>query len=178
MTMSPAMRPASPLHPVFVHLTIALVAVSLFFDAAARVYGSSSLLTAAWWTLATSVPVTVVTIISGIVSRRRVPIAEGAALRYLRLHVVLGPAFFGCLLAMAAWRAVLWAGAVFPGWWYLAALAAVTLLMATQAYVGGELVYRFGVSVRDGYERLALYRPESRQPGAPSTGPSPHVGLK
>jgi uncharacterized membrane protein len=178
MSVSLAIRPAAPLHPVFVHFTIALVAVSLFLDVAARLYGSASLSAAAWWTLAMSVPVTIITIISGIMSRRRVPIAEGVALRYLRLHVVLGPTFFGCLAAMAAWRAVLWTRAVLPGWWYLTALAVVTMLMAAQAYIGGELVYRFGVSVRGGYARLALHRSESHRPDALAAGPSSHAGSR
>lgn len=50
------MHRAAPLHPIFVHFTIALVGTSLLFDALGRIYGLTSLLSAAWWTY---VPVTI-----------------------------------------------------------------------------------------------------------------------
>lgn len=150
------MRRAAPFHPIFVHFTIALVGISLLFDIVGRIYGVSSLLSAAWWTIVAALPITVATVVTGVVSRRHVAIAEGAALRYLRVHMALGPMFFGCLVALAVWRAMFWNRAIPPTSWYLLTLGVVTILMTVQGYVGGELVYAFGIGVRGGYTRLPM----------------------
>ena len=130
------------------HFTIALTGSSLAFDLGARVFHIPSLAAAAWWSLAAASVVTVGTIVSGLVSRIRAPISDWAARSYAGWHMALGPAFFGCLLAMAAWRRSAWARGVAPSWLYLGALAATILLLTVQGYLGGELVYRFGVEVR------------------------------
>ena len=149
---------AAPLHPIFTHFTIALTAASLAFDVAARVFGLPTLAAAGWWTLAGAVPVTVGTLATGVTSRVHLPMEEGEARRWLRAHMALGPAFFGALIAMAVWRASLWAdGAVIP-WSYALIMAAVVLVMTVQGYLGGELVYRFGAEVRGGYPRLPSAR--------------------
>jgi uncharacterized membrane protein len=152
------MHRAAPLHPIFVHFTIALVGTSFLFDTVGCIYNVSSLLSAAWWTMAAAIPITVVTVATGIVSRRHVAIAEGIALRYLRVHVALGPTFFGCLIAVAVWRAMFWNRAISPTVWYLVALGVVTLLMTVQGCIGGELVYAFGIGVRGGHARLPVNR--------------------
>ncbi len=152
------MHRAAPLHPILVHFTIALVGASLAFDLAARMFALPSLLAAAWWTMAAGGAITIATVVTGISSRRRVAIAEGTALGYLRLHAALGPTFLGCLLVAAIWRAGFWRHGVPPTAWYLGALGVVTILMTVQGFVGGELVYRFGIGVRGGYARLPLLR--------------------
>jgi len=40
-------------------------------------------------------------------------------------------------------------------WGYMAAMAGVTLVMAAQGYLGGELVYRYGAEVKFRYRELA-----------------------
>ena len=86
---------AAPLHPILVHFTIGLVGASFVFDVLGQWKHSASLATAGWWTIALAVPLTVATVATGLMSRLRVPVAEGAALRYLRIHTALGPIFFG-----------------------------------------------------------------------------------
>lgn len=153
---------AAPLHSIFVHFTIALVVTSLACDIAGRVFVVPSLLAAAWWTIAGAVPVTFVTVATGITSRRNVPIAEGAALRYLRVHTAVGPTFLGFLVAVAVWRAMSWTRTAPPSTWYLAALGAVTLLMTLQGYIGGELVYRFALGVHGRFAELPLHHRRAR----------------
>src|SRR5687767_1420750 len=137
----------APFHPIFVHFSIALTAASFAFDIAAVVLGQASLAAAGWWTLAASALATPGTIVTGIVSRVRLPMEEGPARSYLRAHMALGPIFLGILLAMTAWRASLWDRGVAPSWIYIAAMAGLICIMTVQGYLGGELVYRFAAEV-------------------------------
>ena len=152
-----AISRAAPLHPILVHFTIGLVGASFIFDFLGRWTGSLSLATAGWWTIALAIPLTVATVITGLISRLRVPVAEGRALRYLRLHTALGPTFFGCLIAVGVWRASFWTGETRLSLWYLIVLGLLVLLMTIQGYLGGELVYGFGVEVESHYKRLPLH---------------------
>ena len=145
---------AAPIHPIFVHFTIALTTSSLVFDALARVLGVPSLAAAGWWTLVGAVPATLGAVASGVVSRLRLPMEEGEARRLLRAHMALGPTFLGLLVAVALWRWKVWSGAASLSWPYLAAMAAVAAVMTVQGYLGGELVYRCGAAVEGRYGRL------------------------
>jgi uncharacterized membrane protein len=158
----------APFHPIFVHFSIALTGVSFAFDLASVVLDTTSLATAGWWTLAVSALVTPGTIVTGIVSRLRLPMEEGPARSYLRAHMALGPIFFGGLLVMAIWRAAFWTRMEAPRWTYLAAMAGLVIVMTIQGYLGGELVYRFGAEVRGRFRELPSARPE----GPPRAGAS------
>ena len=152
-----AISRAAPLHPILVHFTIGLVGASFIFDLLGRWKDSLSLASAGWWTIALAVPLTIVTVVTGFISRLRAPVAEGTTLRYLRLHTALGPTFFGCLIAVGIWRATFWSGAVRLSVSYLVVLGLLVLLMTFQGYLGGELVYGFGVEVQHRYKRLPLH---------------------
>lgn len=148
-------RLTAPLHPILVHFTIALTVIAFVFDLLAFVFGIDALMAAGWWTLAAATLVTIATIATGVTSRLRVPVEEGAARSFLRAHMALGPTLFGFLVAICIWRAGIWqAGADVTGW-YLVAMAGVVLAMAAQGYLGGELVYRYGVEVKGSYRQLA-----------------------
>jgi uncharacterized membrane protein len=150
---------AAPLHPVLVHFTIGLVGASFGFDVLGLFTRASSVAAAAWWTIAVAVPATVVTVITGLISRRSAAIAEGAALRYLRLHTALGPTFLGCLIAVAYWRTSFWISGSAPSLWYVVVCGLLVTLMTVQGFVGGELVYRYGLAVERRYKRLPLHEP-------------------
>ena len=152
-----AISRAAPLHPILVHFTIALVGASFAFDALGKWKNSPSLVSAGWWTIALAIPLTVGTLVTGLISRLRVPVAEGTALRYLRIHTALGPIFFGCLVAVGVWRASFWSHETEVSALYLITFALLILLMTVQGFVGGELVYGFGVSVKHTYKRLPLH---------------------
>jgi uncharacterized membrane protein len=144
----------APLHAIFAHFTIALTSSSLAFDVGAVVFDVDSLSAAGWWTLAAASVLTVLTLASGVTSRLRLPMEEGEARSFLRAHMALGPTFYGLLLAMAVWRAVLWERAAHVPVAYLGGLGAVVLVMTVQGYLGGELVYRYGAEVAGRYRRL------------------------
>lgn len=150
---------AAPLHPIFVHFTIALTVTSFAFDVLVSLFGFNTLLAVGWWTLAAAVVATIGTIATGVKSRLRLPIEEGEARSFLRVHMALGPSFFGLLVALGIWRGELYQAGTAVTWWYVAAMIGVMLVMAAQGYLGGELVYRYGAEVKFRYRELPGRRP-------------------
>jgi uncharacterized membrane protein len=158
---------SAPLHPILVHFTIALTAASLAFDVIGRVWRVGSLADAGWWSIAASAIMTIATLVTGVTSRMGLPVEEGEARSYLRAHMTLGPAFFGLLVAATIWRADTWTRHEPVSWGYLAVLAGAVILMTIQGYLGGELVYRYGMDVRGHYRSLPVTgerRPPRRAP--------------
>jgi uncharacterized membrane protein len=147
---------SAPLHPILVHFTIALTSASLAFDLIARIFNVASLTDAAWWSIAASAILTVATIITGLTSRIGLPVEEGEARSYLRAHVALGPFFFGLLAALTIWRADIWNDGRMVPWSYLAAVVGLVVVMTLQGFLGGELVYRYGMEVRGRYRSLPV----------------------
>jgi uncharacterized membrane protein len=152
----------APMHPIFVHFTIALTASSLIFDALGFFLKRASLTAAGGWTLVGSALMTLVTISTGLTSSTRAPVEEGEARSFLRAHMALGFIFYGLLAAITLWRLSLWQEGV--SWLYLAALAIVSLVMTVQGYLGGELVYRYGVEVEQAYRELSEREKKSAPP--------------
>jgi uncharacterized membrane protein len=161
----------APMHPIFVHFTIALTASSLIFDALGFFTGRASLTAAGGWTLLGSALMTLMTISTGLTSSTRAPVEEGEARSFLRAHMALGLAFYGLLVAMTLWRLSLWQTGPGVSWLYLAALAIVSLLMTVQGYLGGELVYRYGVEVEQAYRELPERDAKPAPPMLPSSSP-------
>lgn len=163
----------APMHPIFVHFTIALTSASLVFDALGFFLGKASLTAAGGWALVGSAVMTLATLSTGLTSTARAPVEEGEARSFLRAHMALGFVFYGLLVAMTFWRVSLWQGGRSVSWLYLAALAAVSLVMTVQGYLGGELVYRYGVEVEQAYRELPDRKAESPAPQLVSSRPSP-----
>ncbi|HEX8845286.1 MAG TPA: DUF2231 domain-containing protein [Pyrinomonadaceae bacterium] len=158
----------APMHPIFVHFTIALTASSLVFDALGFFTGRASLTAAGGWTLVGSALMTLVTISTGLTSSTRAPVEEGEARSFLRAHMALGLIFYGLLVAMALWRLSLWQAGTGVSWLYLGALGIVSLVMTVQGYLGGELVYRYGVEVEQAYRELPEREAKSVPPASSS----------
>ncbi|HWS99840.1 MAG TPA: DUF2231 domain-containing protein [Pyrinomonadaceae bacterium] len=161
----------APMHPIFVHFTIALTASSLIFDALGFFTSRASLTAAGGWTLLGSALMTLMTISTGLTSSTRAPVEEGEARSFLRAHMALGLAFYGLLLAVTLWRLSLWQTGAGVSWLYLGALAVVTLVMTVQGYLGGELVYRYGVEVEQAYRELPERETKSAPPVSASSSP-------
>lgn len=145
---------SAPLHPIFVHFTIALTAASLVFDALGLLLDDGSLASAGLWTLVGSGLLTLMTIATGLTSTMRAPVEEGEARSFLRAHMALGLTFYGLLIGVTLWRISSWQARAEVSWSYLAAMCAVSLVMSVQGYLGGELVYRYGVEVAGAYREL------------------------
>src|ERR671918_1652492 len=141
----------APMHPIFVHFTIALTSASLIFDALGFFLSKASLTAAGGWTIIGSAVMTLITISTGLTSATRAPIEEGEARSFLRVHMALGLIFYGLLVAVTFWRVSLWQNGRGISWLYLTSLAVVSLAKTMQGYLGGELVYRYGVEVEQAH---------------------------
>jgi uncharacterized membrane protein len=157
----------APMHPIFVHFTIALTSASLVFDALGFFLGKASLANAGGWTLLGSAVMTLLTISTGLTSSTRAPIEEGETRSFLRAHMALGLIFFGLLVAITFWRVSLWQGGGGVSWLYLISVAVVSLVMTMQGYLGGELVYRYGVEVEQAHRELPGREAQSPPPKLP-----------
>ena len=142
----------------FVHYTIALTSSSLVFDALGFFLEKASLTSAGLWTLVGSALMTLRHLGTGLTSATRAPVEEGEARSFLRAHMALGLIFYGLLVALALWRVSLWQDGRGVSWLYLAALAVVSFVMTVQGYLGGELVYRYGVEVEQSHRELPVRR--------------------
>jgi uncharacterized membrane protein len=154
----------APMHPIFVHFTIALTTASLVFDALGLWFGRTSLTAAGGWTLVGSAVMTLITISTGLTSATRAPVEEGEARSFLRAHMALGLIFYGLLVAVTFWRVSLWQSGRGVSWFYLISLAVVSLVMTMQGYLGGELVYRYGVEVEQAHRELPEREAQSAPP--------------
>lgn len=154
----------APMHPIFVHFTIALTSASLVFDALGFFLGKTSLTNAGGWTLLGSAVMTLMTISTGLTSSTRAPVEEGEARSFLRAHMALGLIFYGLLVAVTFWRVSLWQKGQGISWLYLISLAVVSLVMSMQGYLGGELVYRYGVEVEQAHRELPELEAQSEPP--------------
>lgn len=155
----------SPLHPVFVHFSVALCFGSFIFDLIGLAGHVPSLLAAGCWTLIAATLTTALTLVTGVWSRLHLPVEEGRARAWLRTHMALGPLIFGLLVALCPWRLILWAHDTLSGT-YLLAIAGVVVIVLIQGYIGGELVYREGFEVRGRYRALS---------GQPAEQPPPKL---
>lgn len=163
----------APMHPIFVHFTIALTSTSLIFDAFGFWFEKASLIAAGGWTLIGSALMTLITISTGLTSATRAPIEEGEARSFLRAHMALGLIFYGLLVGVTFWRVSIWQNGSRVSWIYLMSLTLVSLVMTIQGYLGGELVYRYGVEVEQVHREL----PErDAQSAPPRPGTSPKQG--
>jgi uncharacterized membrane protein len=116
---------------------------------------------------------TLMTISTGLTSSARAPVEEGEARSFLRAHMAMGFIFYGLLLSVTLWRLYLWQDGLAVSWWYLAAMAVVSLVMMAQGYLGGELVYRYGIEVKQAYRELPGREAESAAPSLTSSPPHP-----
>ena len=168
----------APMHPIFVHFTIALTSASLVFDALGFFWSKASLTATGGWTLIGSAVMTLATISTGLTSSARAPIEEGEARSFLRAHMALGLIFYGLLVAITFWRLSLWQDGRSVSWVYLISLAVVSLVMTVQGYLGGELVYRYGVEVEQSYRELPERQAESTPPSLVPQQPTPAPALE
>lgn len=158
------LRLAAPVHPAWVHFTIALTVIAFGFDLLALLSGVSAWRSIGWWNLAAAVPITLMTLATGVKSRLDLPVEEGEARSFLRVHMALGPVVFGLLLMLAFWRARLWQAGSGVTWTYLIGMFLVLVTIGVQGYLGGELVYRYGAAVNSRYRELPGHQERNTRP--------------
>lgn len=130
------------LHPALVHFPITLLPVAVGADALGKLTGSPSLLRMGKLGIALAAGSAVVSAVAGLIAQEEVK-AEGAAHDLLVTHRNLNIGVVGVALLMARHRA----RQRRPSLGYLATGAAGIGLMSYTAYLGGHMVYEYGVGV-------------------------------
>lgn len=174
----PLMTLTAPLHPILVHFTIGLMIASLGADTIGFLFDVASLADTGWWTMVGALAVTPLTLATGAISRRRIPVEEGPARSFLRSHMALGPVIFGLLIIMTVWRSVFWQSDELVSGWYLLGLYGVGFVMTVQGYLGGELVYRYGAEVKRTYRKMPIQEADGAPPSLPSSSYAPKQDWK
>jgi uncharacterized membrane protein len=136
-----------PVHPAFVHFPLALMTLSFIADFIGRLTRRESLRSAGWWCLVGTVAGGAIAFGLGYWDMLRVPI-EHSAHEYVDFHFNVGIGLVAVLVVMVFWRGVLqYRQPAGPGAPYLISSFLVMLLVLFQGWLGGELVYSYGVGV-------------------------------
>jgi len=135
------------LHPLVVHFPIALLLTSVAFYWAELIWKGHGFDKVAWYTLLLGLVGTAVTIVSGFMAAKSIPL-DSPAMQTVTTHKILGIATFVIfgIQAVCAWRSQ---GVYSSGKRVLHTviqLIGVALIIAV-GYFGGELVFTFGVGV-------------------------------
>ena len=141
-------KPAKPVHPIFVHFPVALLASSVVADLFGFFTDNIALRNTAWWALLGAALGGVVTVVAGVYDMRRANIQEEVHER-VHQHMKVGFVLVAAIIGLTVWRWTFYAQA---GVSITAAYLDVALLTAGlagfQGWLGGELVYTYGVFVK------------------------------
>lgn len=136
-----------PIHPVLVHFPIALLPLAVAADAFAALGHVTSMRDTGWWAILGAAVASIATAAAGYFDMTRAAIGEQVHHRVHR-HMRIGFVLVGCLVALAIWRARFFAAGEVVPILYLDLGVLTFALAALQGWLGGELVYSDGVSVR------------------------------
>lgn len=137
----------TPLHPMFVHFPIALLSMSVVADVWAYFADIQSLRDAAWWSLLGASGGGILAALAGVRDMHRAQMSEDVH-HHVHRHMHVGLTLLGVIVVLAIWRTFAYMGQTYVSGWYLCLAVAALLLAGYQGWLGGELVYRHGVSVR------------------------------
>lgn len=132
-------------HPIIVDFAVALLVVSVAFDALAAVVEDRDLRVVSWWTLMLGTVGAALAVLSGYAAADLAP-SEPQIRDTIAIHRNLGIVTLVCFASCAIWRSR--APGSFPtrfrdAYWLLAAVGLGALIVT--AYFGGVLVFRHGV---------------------------------
>lgn len=136
------------IHPLFVHLPIALLTISFIFDLLGHLRKQNEFERTAWWTLLGGMIGLIGTISTGLIAEHSVVISE-AAREHFQMHEQTAFAVGGMYSILFLWRIA--SRTQLPKsreTMYLALSFLGVVLLWIGAWYGGELVFRFGVGVQ------------------------------
>ena len=136
-----------PVHPLLVHFPIALLLTSFASDAAFSITSMPGLRHAGFWMLAAACASGALAVLAGLYDMRRAPLKEDLHERVHR-HMWVGITLYAVIGALTYWR---WSFYSDPAadvtMLYLDAAFLAAALATFQGWLGGELVYTYGVFV-------------------------------
>ena len=136
-----------PVHPIFVHFPIALLALSVAADLVAFFSNIESLRDTGWWSLLGAALGGGVAVLAGIFDMRRADLNDEVHAR-VHQHMKVGFALLTAIVGLTIWR---WTIFQQPGVSvsavYLDCAVLAMALAGFQGWLGGELVFTHGVSV-------------------------------
>ena len=133
-------------HPAFIHFPIALIVISFLCDVFGYVFRNSSLRSAGWWTLLGAGVFGVLAVGSGLWDMDHVPISDNAD-RFVSFHMWIGFAVLAAAAVLAVWRGFIYSRRQMVTFPYLLASLLAMVIILFQGWVGGEMVYSYGVGV-------------------------------
>ena len=134
-----------PLHPPLVHFPIALLVLSVVADWIAYLLNRPSLAATGWWAMAGATMGGLMAVATGLIDSHRGSIGPSVEALVNR-HMYVGIAMLITLTVMTVWRWSIFASKRSMDWIYLTAGTLALGLMFYQGWLGGELVYTYGVS--------------------------------
>jgi len=135
-----------PIHPALVHFPIALVILSLFCDLVGRVSSNQTLRAAGFWTLVFGAIGGLAAGASGLFDMYRVGML-GEVHKYVDFHMWIGFCVLAAVAILTIWRWVLRNKNLPVTGAYLTTAVFAVLLVCFQGFVGGEIVFSYGVGV-------------------------------
>ncbi|MEO8168948.1 MAG: DUF2231 domain-containing protein [bacterium] len=135
-------------HPLLVHLPIALLTFSFFFDLVGVVSGRPNIVKVGWWTMVVGVLGAAAAVISGLIAEKTVSISASAT-EHFQTHQQMAFLVAGIYAALILWRTANRGEIPTKLKWAFLGIAAIGVAaLWTGAWYGGEMVYRFGVGVQ------------------------------
>lgn len=138
----------SPIHPRFVHFPIALSLAGVLFLVLGLLRRQERFTGYGQWSLMLGWLGIIAAVITGLIDQTRAP-QEAAVTAVINQHITAGIALLiasGLALYWPLRNKKLWTTSA--RWGYLALLGAIVLLVLVEGWLGGKLVYQYGVGVK------------------------------
>jgi uncharacterized membrane protein len=127
------------IHPILVNFTAALIPVSVFSDAAGKLFRRPSLGHAAWWSLLYAAAVTPATALAGWFWKKSIEAALPPDV--IAIHQWLGISLAVAFLILALWRGLLQRRGESPNLAYFLLATLVLAALLYQGHLGGSMTF-------------------------------------
>ncbi len=141
-----------PIHPILVHFPVVLLSLAAVLEVLALALKREELSRVGWWAQLAGTLAAGLAVVTGIAAGGIAHLSLGAA-ETLDSHQELAFLASGGLAALLLWRIA--ARTAIPGprrWVYVSLLCLAAALILVVGWVGGELVFRFGIGVTSRYK--------------------------
>lgn len=138
----------SNIHPLLVHIPIALLSMSFLFDCLSLLLKRQEFERTAWWTMLVGTIGLAASVVSGLLAEQSVTIQE-LAREHFETHQQIAFVIAGLYSVLLLWR--IGCKTELPKqkeWFFVGISLFGVVLLWIGAWYGGELVFRFGVGVQ------------------------------